>query len=414
MNSIRSLLASTKVTFSGLFVAQAISLLGSLVIARIFSPSEFGLFSLWLGITSVASLLVSGRLELSLLTIPEGTERLKSLKLVLATIVYFTLLLCILTIITWLFFDLINNQTKTFIVMFIFVAGLAATMQAWQSWVVSEGDYGGVSLSRIAQAVMVTGSQILIGLISPSAEGMVLGYSLGIFAALLISLKIKSITQINLRPTLAIFHQLMKFWTNNEKFIVYSLPADLLSAATSYIPLFFIVYFYGASEGGLFALVIRILGGPISLAGTAVLDVFKRNASVSVREVGHCRDVYKTTFKLLLIMSLLMIMIVVPFGELFFETAYGDKWRNAGIVALWLLPLFVAKFIASPLSYVFYIVGAQRIDLIWQSSLLLITLLVFIMTSSFEHTVQAYSIGYALMYSIYIAISYRLSKGFLK
>ena len=108
MNSIRSLLASTKVTFSGLFVAQAISLLGSLVIARIFSPSEFGLFSLWLGITSVASLLVSGRLELSLLTIPEGTERLKSLKLVLATIVYFTLLLCILTIITWLFFDLIN------------------------------------------------------------------------------------------------------------------------------------------------------------------------------------------------------------------------------------------------------------------------------------------------------------------
>lgn len=414
MNSIRSLLASTKVTFSGLFVAQAISLLGTLVIARIFSPSEFGLFSLWLGITSVASLLVSGRLELCLLMVPEGTERLKSLRLVLATIVYFILLLCILTIISWLFFDLINNQTKIFIVMFIFVAGLAATMQAWQSWVVSEGDYGGVSLSRIAQAVMVTGSQILIGLISPSAEGMVLGHSLGIFAALLISLKIKSITQINLRPTLAIFHQLIGFWTHHKKFIVYSLPADILSVTTSYIPLVLIIHYYGPAEGGLFALVVRIMGGPITLVGTAVLDVFKREAALAVLEFGHCRDLYLTTLKFLAATSLLMITVVVMFGKLFFEYAYGDMWKNAGNVALWLLPLFVAKFLASPLSYIFYIVGAQRIDLIWQSALLVVTLIIFLLTNSFEFAVQCYSISYAVMYSIYIAISYRLSKGFFK
>jgi O-antigen/teichoic acid export membrane protein len=192
------------------------------------------------------------------------------------------------------------------------------------------------------------------------------------------------------------------------------LPADLLSVVTSYIPLFLIVQYYGPAEGGLFALVTRILGGPISLAGTAVLDVFKRNASVAVRKVGHCRDVYLTTFKLLFGMSLLMYLIVAPFIKSFFEIAYGETWRNAGIVALWLLPLFAAKFIASPLSYVFYIVGAQRIDLIWQSTLLLITLTIFFMTSSFEHAVQAYSIGYALMYTLYAAMSYRLSLGFVR
>jgi O-antigen/teichoic acid export membrane protein len=206
----------------------------------------------------------------------------------------------------------------------------------------------------------------------------------------------------------------MKFWTINKKFIVYSLPADLLSVVTSYIPLFLIVQYYGPAEGGLFALVMRILGGPISLAGTAVLDVFKRNASVAVREVGHCRDVFLTTFKLLFGMSLLMILIVAPFSESFFEIAYGETWRNAGIVALWLLPLFATKFIASPLSYVFYIVGAQRVDLVWQSTLLLITLTIFFMTSSFEHAVQAYSIGYALMYMLYAVISYRLSQGYVR
>lgn len=298
--------------------------------------------------------------------------------------------------------------------MFVLVACLASMMQAWLSWFVADGDYKSVSLSRILQALMVTGSQILIGFISPSADSLMLGHAFGLIVTLLISLKIKTITPINLAPALSPFNQLMKFWTSNKKFIAYSLPADLLSVATSCIPLFLIIHYYGPAEGGLFALVMRILGGPISLAGTAVLDVFKRNASVALREIGHCRYVYLTTFKLLFGMSLLMIAIVVPFSEIFFEIAYGKAWKNAGIVALWLLPLFVAKFIASPLSYVFYIVGAQRIDLIWQSILLLFTLLVFFMTSSFEHAVQAYSIGYALMYVLYAVITYRLSQGYVR
>jgi O-antigen/teichoic acid export membrane protein len=414
VNSIKSLLTYTKITFSGLVIAQAVSLLGSLVIARIFTPSEFGMFATWLGITSIASTLLSWRLELSLVTIPDGKERLRSFRLVLATIIFSTFLLLILTSSAWFFVDFIQNQTKSFIIMFVLVACLTSMMQAWLSWVVADGDYKSVSLSRILQALMVTGTQILIGFISPSADSLMLGHAFGLIVALLISLKIKKITPINLSPALSLFDQLVKFWTINKKFIVYSLPADLLSVATSYIPLFLIVHYYGPLEGGLFALVMRILGGPISLAGTAVLDVFKRNASVAVREVGNCRYVYLTTFKLLFGMSLLLIAIAVPFAEIFFEIAYGEAWRNAGIVALWLLPLFTAKFIASPLSYVFYIVGAQRIDLIWQSILLLITLLVFIMTSSFEHAVQAYSIGYALMYVLYAVISYRLSQGYIR
>ena len=414
MNSIRSLLATTKITFSGLVIAQAVSLLGSLVIARIFMPSEFGLFATWLGITSIASILLSWRLELSLVTVPDGKERLRSLRLVLATIICSALLLSILTSLAWVFISFIQNETKLFFIMFVLVACLTSMMQAWLSWVVADGDFKSVSLSRILQALIVTGTQILFGLISPSTDSLMLGQAVGLIIALLISFKIKPITQINLRPNLTIFHQLVKFWTSNKKFIVYSLPADLLSVVTSYIPLFLIVEYYGPAEGGLFALVMRILGGPISLAGTAVLDVFKRNASVAVREVGYCRDVYLTTFKLLFGMSLLMILIVAPFLESFFEMAYGKTWRNAGIVALWLLPLFAAKFIASPLSYVFYIVGAQRIDLIWQSTLLLTTFTIFFMTSSFEHAVKAYSVAYALMYTLYAAMSYRLSLGLVR
>lgn len=412
MRSIRALLATTKITFSGLVISQAVSLLGSLLIARIFTPFDFGLFASWIGITSIASILLSLRLELSLVIVPDGNERLRSFRLVLVTIIFCTLLLSILTLLAWVFIGFIQNQTKLFIILFVLVACLMSIMQAWLSWVTANGDYKSVSLSRILQALVVTGTQILIGVISPSAESLMLGHAIGFIITLLISLSIKPITQINLWPTLSTFHQLVKFWTSNKKFIAYSLPADLLSIATSYIPLFLIVHYYGPAEGGLFALVMRIMGGPISLVGTAVLDVFKREASMAVRECGHCRNIYMTTLKFLSGTSLLMIIVMILFAKSFFEYAYGEAWKSAGNIALWVLPLFVAKFIASPLSYVFYIVGAQRIDLMWQSTLLVVTLVIFYMTNSFDFAVQSYSIGYAMMYLIYIVMSYKLSRGF--
>jgi O-antigen/teichoic acid export membrane protein len=102
---------------------------------------------------------------------------------------------------------------------------------------------------------------------------------------------------------------------------------------------------------------------------------------------------------------------VVVVAERLFVVAFGEPWRQAGIIAIWLMPMFALRFVSSPLSYVFYIAGKQHVDLVWQSALLAMTLASFMLTSSFEIAIKFYSAGYSLLYVIYAILSYHYSKG---
>ena len=80
-------------------------------------------------------------------------------------------------------------------------------------------------------------------------------------------------------------------------------------------------------------------------------------------------------------------------------------------MATWLLPLFALRFVASPLSYTFFIAGRQRINLVWQIALLAMTVGTLIFLPEYRTTLQAYSAGYCLLYLVYLRLSYTLSCG---
>lgn len=81
------------------------------------------------------------------------------------------------------------------------------------------------------------------------------------------------------------------------------------------------------------------------------------------------------------------------------------------MVAVWLMPMFALRFIASPLSYVFYITGKQHVDLVWQVALLFMTVATLYIPANYTIAIQAYSAGYGFLYIVYLALSWRFSKG---
>ena len=77
---------SVGVVLTGTVAAQSIPILGSLVIARIYAPSEFGLFSTWLGMVLMAAVVVSGRFEMALVVEADGAPRRFAMVATLTTI----------------------------------------------------------------------------------------------------------------------------------------------------------------------------------------------------------------------------------------------------------------------------------------------------------------------------------------
>lgn len=394
---------------SGSVMAQAIPILGSLVIARQYAPASFGVFSAWLGGVTIISVIVTARLEKALVNEADGKPRYWAMHFVVVTSLLGTLLSAIaLLIALQIIPEKIMGVGGLLVGIAIPSAFLVAMTHTWQSWAAADGKYRSLSIMRIAQAASVTVLQIGVGFYFPTAEMLALGYMAGVFAGLVVSIILMPLHGLSMRRLKA---GTMAFWKRHSGFPIYSLPADTINTAAGQLPILIVATRFGAESAGLLALTMRVLGAPIGLLGNAVLDVFKRQAAASYRENGECRNEYIRTFRILTLGAVIFAIVTAFFGELIFEIAFGSEWIKSGTIAIWFLPMFAFRFVSSPLSYMVYIANKQHYDLVWQIGLLVITVGTLIFLTKFDETMQAYSIGYSFMYVVYLVMTYRFSLG---
>lgn len=394
--------------FSGTLVAQIIPILGSLVIAREYVPAQFGIYVAWFGLVAIAAVMVTGRFETSFAISPDGEPRRMAVVCTLATMLLTMILLGLVTAFFYFVRPVWLKVTNPYLfVLFVPAVMFAATAQIWQVWAATEGKYRQLSIMRICQAVAVVTIQITTGYFFPSAVSLAGGYTLGLMAGLCACFYILPLGK--LPPDIVVLTR--QFWSRYTKFPLYALPADAINTIAGQLPVLVIASRFGPTVTGLLALTMRTLGGPISLLGASVLDVFKRHAAISFLRRGECRADYVRTFWALLGGAICMVIVLLPGSEFLFTFAFGEKWKMAGTMAIWLLPMFAMRFIASPLSYMVYIAEKQQVDLIWQIGLLAMTVFTLNLPASYPVVLESYAAGYATLYVIYLAMSYRFSLG---
>lgn len=402
---------SARVVLLGMVVAQAIPLLGSLVIARLYAPAEFGAFAAWLGGVATAAVLVTGRLEMALVIEADGEPRRFAMAATLATICGVSVLLFLIVVAMYFIVPEANHFNSGLLLALLPATLLTAVVQTWQSWAAADGLYRDLSWIRIMQALGVTGVQVMFGWFAPSALGLAMGNVLGLLIGVIAAACMMPISLRVFLPWALFKPKLITFWAKHRRFPLFSLPADLINSISWQLPLILIASRFGAESSGYFAMAIRVLGAPVGMLGNALLDVFKRKASSSFRENGNCTSDFLGLLRVLAVFGILFAIVGALLVEELFVIAYGETWRRAGVVATWLLPLFAFRFVASPLSYVFYLTQGQSVDLIWQCALLTMTVTVMVWLPDFESAVTVYAIGYSALYVVYLYLAYRFSKG---
>ncbi|MDP2416297.1 MAG: lipopolysaccharide biosynthesis protein [Hydrogenophaga sp.] len=394
---------------TGAVVAQIIPIVGTLVIARQYAPAEFGIFAAWLGIVYFIGVLLTGRFETAFAIVPDGEPRRIA---VITTVVTATLAAFVAAVVCSFIFrhqpSIAERQPTELVILLIPAALAVALAQIWQSWAAAEGNYRKLSYMRIAQAASITLGQITAGFISPSAATLAIAHIVGVMVGIALSAYIIPPGRF---PRKQALKSMLNFWSQHRRFPIFSLPADGIKAAAAQLPVILIAARFGSEIAGLLALTMRTLGVPIGLLGRSVLDVFKRQAAATYLEQGECRTDYMRTFRVLAIASIGFSVVLASISESFFAMAFGENWVGAGTIALWLLPLFALRFIASPLSYMVYIAGKQHVDLIWQATLLAVTFAALNIPLRYDVALQAYSAGYSLLYIVYLVMSYRFSLG---
>jgi O-antigen/teichoic acid export membrane protein len=393
----------------GALGAQALPLLAAPLITRLCTPSEMGAFSLWLGVVAVAAIGATLRMETAMILDHEAAQQRTCFSVVLYTATACALGVTLLAILAraW---DVPAVRQLSWGALLTIGAGtwLTACMQTTLAYATSHNAFGKAAQAKVWGAGTIALAQLALLYGGAGNAGLLAGQLIGLAAGLLAARILLAPPRV--RVGFRLGPEQRTYLVRHQAFWRFSLPSNLLNALVGQLPLFLIGARHGALAAGLFALTQRVLAAPISLLAASVLEVFKRQSVHEFQTVGNCKQAYRYTFKALLLLGLGPSLVLFLFSPPLFAWVFGESWREAGELARILAPLYFLNFIASPLSYVFFVAGKQKIDLVWQVALFLMTLGVFLAPGTVQQNVLWYAIGYSALYLVYLHMSYQCSQ----
>lgn len=398
---------------TGTAAAQALPVVFSPLLTRLYSPEQFGLFALFVAFSSIFAVLSTGRYELAII-LPEKHKKAMNLLILATSLNLFLSLLLFIFIfsfrtdfeaIAW-----INNSILDFLPLGLLLIGLFQSLTYWFNRVKK---YRELSFSRVWQAVFMVSFQLLFPVLFDIEQGLIVGYLIGLFLSIIILVVIlvaqyRQYLRFDLKSLLNIGGEYIQF----PKFLVFS---GFLNVASGQSPIILINKFFTSTYSGYYSLTLRVIAGPMGIIARAIGDVFRQEASEVFSSNGDCTDLFKGTLKKLLLISVLPFSIFYLIADELFVFVFGEAWAVAGVFAKILTPMFFFQFISSPLSSMYIIANKQREDLYLQIAIFSSAVGSFLLGVYFNQGIEVslilFSSFYSLIYLINIYITYQFSKG---
>lgn len=393
----------------GALGAQALPLLAAPLLTRLCTPGEMGAYSVWLGVIAVSAIGATLRMESAMILDHEAEHQRTCFRVVFfcATVAAIVLTVVAATARAAGFKPALHLPWAALLTI---GAGtwLTASMQTALAYATSHNNFGKAARAKVVAAATIVASQLLLLWAGLGGVGLIVGHLCGLLAGYLTAQRLLDPPRapIGWLPDAA----QRAYIRRHQAFWRFALPSSLLNGLVGQLPLFLIGMRHGVLAAGLYALTQRVLSAPVSLLAASVLEVFKRESVLEFRQHGNCSRCYRHTFKALLALGIGPALLLMLFAPTLFATVFGASWREAGELAQLMAPLFLLNFVASPLSYVFFVANRQKADLIWQIALFGTTVCAFLLPGSVQQNVGYYVASYSALYLVYLHMSWNCSR----
>jgi O-antigen/teichoic acid export membrane protein len=347
---------------SGTAVAQAVTLVISPVLSRIYTPEDFGMFAFYMSIVAAFTLIATFRYEMAVMIPKEEASSV--------TIIYLSLLidflLCIFLLIVIIILGLaiptnfpINKLLRIWLYILPVMVFFQGSSNVFQHWFNRQKRYRILAHAKIINSTGTNGFTLLLGLIGAGTWGLFIGNLFGIFI-------------FNL------FFIYKIYWLDREKFKHFNkteivplakkhkdLPlANTPQAFLEMLQMNGIIYllqiFFNSMTIGLYSFAMRILQAPMWLIVTSVAQVFYKEASENYQMGMDITKTVKKTMKMTAIVGLPALISLVIAGPALFSFVFGKQWSEAGVYARILAPWLYFDFIRYSVAQTTLIVNKIR------------------------------------------------------
>jgi O-antigen/teichoic acid export membrane protein len=334
-------------------VSQAIPVLVSPILSRLFTPEEFGVMALFLTVASALSVLATGRLELAVVLPDNDSQAAKVMRLGLELSLLVSVLLSLIFILgtdNALFFIQVPPGFKPYYIWLGPTIFLYAAYQLLSYWLLRKNAYWPSAINKISQTSTTTTINLVVGLLKLNI-GLIFSEILGRLAGTLIGYY-QSIKNEFIWPKLHNSERKTLF-QRYKKFVYFASFPAFLDSLSSNLPVFFLTSWYTAEVTGYYQLSRMVLIIPIALVSAAV-------GQVLLRKTVELKNNQKTLTSWYLKIAFVLALCFFPFfitlsfaGTELFKFVFGAEWAQSGTFATILAGSYYMRFVVAPLSSVF-------------------------------------------------------------
>ncbi|CXU26551.1 type 8 capsular polysaccharide synthesis protein Cap8K [Staphylococcus aureus] len=387
-------------------IAQVILIITTPIITRLYSPTEFGEFTIFSNIAMILIPIINARYDLLIVnTKNDRSVNILSQISFLISLLILLILIPIFAISAWLYPNFILDFI--FIIIMLFLVSLT---NIFTNYLNKERKYKVLSLINVFRAGSMALLQIIFGLLALGSLGLIIGFSLSYIAGITLGYKtFKKHFNIvrDKEETKALFLE-------NKNQLVYSTPSILLNSLSFSVVVFFIGILYTNTEVGIYGMAIRVLGIPVTIISLGLSKIFMQQANDYYIEYGNFRNLLLKFSSILVIVSIILYVPLYLFSEELVNILLGHSWVDAITVIKIVIPLFVIRLIVSTVSLSVIVLQKQQLELILQALFLIGTTATFVISKmlnlTFLNFVSINTVVLIVSYMIFFIALYYFAK----
>lgn len=359
----RSSLQAVAKLSGGQIIAAALSVLAAPILSRLYAPEDYAPFAVFVAVTSVCSSLGTVALSNGII-VERSCRRAHELAVVClivggAATTAGALVIITIALVQWPAFGGAIGPWLFAVPLLVMVNCVSEVVSALAN---RQKAYGKLSIIPIGVSTSTVGLTLTLGVLEFEASGVMIGYLAGQAFALIAYLYLYASLELA-RPRVTGCH-LIGLARRHRRFVYFSLPSSLIWSFMMALPVYALNWAGAMLALGEFNRARFLAGASVTLVSGAFGSVYRQRFVEDIREGGDCRATFTRAFCALLAIGLAPAYCLSFYGGEIFGLVLGETWHGVGEFAEVLAPMLLLRFIAAPLSQVFFLLGAQKLDFV--------------------------------------------------
>jgi O-antigen/teichoic acid export membrane protein len=375
---------------------QVIFILLSMIVTRIISPADMGVFGYFMTFIACGSIAATWGLEGGIVSARTNHAAL----LLVGCIFYISFITSVVFTLLYILLDqsgvISSHLDNTMLLMVVATITVANFNYAFQFLRIRNLDYKKLSVTGFFNnALRGVGQLFFTSFRISGAHALVMGEALSRIVIVFIIGHRREIIS-SLRLPFLFSKRILRTVKATGGSALQFLSANVLDTLLFWVPVLLFGHLYGLTTAGFVALVNRLFSGPVQIVSRAMADVYHGHAQKHQDNQEHLK-----VFTLKLIASIAAAALLIPFviwalGDYGFTLLFGAQWGPASDIALAMSPLLATQLIAPIATRLGLIKNMIRIRLVYTLTCLM-TALIFYLTNgivfaSAESGILVYSV----------------------